>query len=172
MGKATFKDLTGKKFGKLTVVALEGQNKWGQMRYECICDCGNRKVIRGVSLTAKNGTRSCGCIPKSKSSKPANMLLDKLSEQLGLNVIREYPLGFFFFDGYIKELNVLIESDGTYWHSSKKAKENDARKTALAEELGFIFIRVKNDSIKDVEAALTYVMSAIQKSTLQQLNAL
>jgi len=50
------------------------------------------------------------------------MLLDKLSEQLGLNVIREYPLGFFFFDGYIKELNVLIESDGTYWHSSKKAK--------------------------------------------------
>jgi very-short-patch-repair endonuclease len=100
------------------------------------------------------------------------MLLDKLSEQLGLNVIREYPLGFFFFDGYIKELNVLIESDGTYWHSSKKAKENDARKTALAEELGFIFIRVKNDSIKDVEAALTYVMSAIQKSTLQQLNAL
>lgn len=43
-------DLTGLKFGKLTVlkVAPKTQRK---TFYECVCDCGNKKVVRGDALT-------------------------------------------------------------------------------------------------------------------------
>lgn len=57
-----FKDLTGKKFGKLT--ALEVDHKEGKVYFwKCKCDCGNEVVIRGASLS--NGhTKSCGCAHK------------------------------------------------------------------------------------------------------------
>ena len=53
------KDLTGKKFGKLTVLERILNEKG--TKYKCLCDCGNIKIIRGTDLS--NGkTQSCGCI--------------------------------------------------------------------------------------------------------------
>lgn len=48
-------DLVGRRFGRWTVVANAGAKKWF-----CICDCGTRRHVRGLSL--RNGeSRSCGC---------------------------------------------------------------------------------------------------------------
>lgn len=46
--------------------------------------------------------------------------LDKLSELLCLKVERGYKISNYHheFDGYIKELNLLIEFDGDYWHGN------------------------------------------------------
>lgn len=58
-------DLTGQKFGKLTVLYeiepyIDKHNK-KHCRYMCQCECGNTKVVRANSL--RNGyTKSCGCI--------------------------------------------------------------------------------------------------------------
>lgn len=66
MGK--FKDLTGMKFGKLTVNrrAEDYYTKSGKRitKWDCTCDCGNTIIVRTNGLTT-NHTRSCGCIPKS-----------------------------------------------------------------------------------------------------------
>lgn len=52
-------DLTGKKFGKLTVLKRSLDEKG--TKYQCLCECGNIKMIRGADLS--NGkTQSCGCI--------------------------------------------------------------------------------------------------------------
>lgn len=54
-----FEDLTGKKFGHLTVIERV-ENKGLYVMWRCKCDCGNETVTRATSL--KNGhTRSCGC---------------------------------------------------------------------------------------------------------------
>lgn len=62
-------DLTGKRFGKLTVIKKDKPhyttggnivNKW-----MCQCDCGNQKSVLGASLRSGN-TRSCGCLGKEK----------------------------------------------------------------------------------------------------------
>lgn len=60
MGK--YQDLTGKKYGKLTVIEpineklLSGQHK----RLICQCECGNTTIVSSVHL--KNGdTQTCGC---------------------------------------------------------------------------------------------------------------
>ena len=58
-----FKDLTGKKFGRLTVIERVSNNKWGQTKWLCQCDCGKKKIIYGGSLTRKiESTKSCGCL--------------------------------------------------------------------------------------------------------------
>lgn len=54
------KDLTGKIFGRLTVISYAGKGKW-----HCKCSCGTEKDIVGASL--RNGvTKSCGCYNKDK----------------------------------------------------------------------------------------------------------
>lgn len=66
-----FIDLTGQKFGKLTVIkrADDYISPKGNhfVRWLCKCDCGNEAIVAGSSLRAKNGTKSCGCINKEKS---------------------------------------------------------------------------------------------------------
>ena len=66
-----FIDLTGQKFGKLTVIKRAENNNRGQTQWLCQCECGNKKIILGNNL--KNGTtKSCGCIQKEHRLKGFN----------------------------------------------------------------------------------------------------
>lgn len=56
-------ELIGKEFGKLTVLS-RADTKNGQIFYNCLCECGNRTVVRG-DLLRKGKTRSCGCLLKA-----------------------------------------------------------------------------------------------------------
>lgn len=53
-------DLTGKVFGKLTVIKLLCRNKHSKYVWLCKCDCGNEKEIVGSHITCGE-TISCGC---------------------------------------------------------------------------------------------------------------
>lgn len=58
-----FKDMTGQKLGKLTVLERAPNNKLGDAMWLCACECGKTKVIKGVQLRKTNQpTRSCGCM--------------------------------------------------------------------------------------------------------------
>lgn len=61
-------DLTGKKFGRLTVLAESGRNKNNHIIWLCKCDCGNEKNVLGDSLR-RGHTLSCGCLALEKLSK-------------------------------------------------------------------------------------------------------
>ena len=76
-----FIDLTGKKFGRLTV--LEKLNKRGNEWYwKCQCDCGNIKEVRGVCL--REGTiKSCGCLKKETDRQPKRNVKDELGNKYG-----------------------------------------------------------------------------------------
>ena len=55
------RDLTGEKFGRLTVVKRVKNSKSGNIMWECKCECGNTKIVAGGHL--KNGSiKSCGCL--------------------------------------------------------------------------------------------------------------
>lgn len=55
------KDLTGQKFGKLTVIKeMAKRYSDGSITWLCKCECGNSKIIPSVSLI-QNYTQSCGC---------------------------------------------------------------------------------------------------------------
>lgn len=51
--------LVGMKFGRLTVVGID-RTLNGKLRYECLCDCGNKTIVFPANLKRGN-TTSCGC---------------------------------------------------------------------------------------------------------------
>lgn len=61
-------NLTGKRFGRLLVLGDNEKRKRGNVLWECLCDCGNKKITYGFSL--RNGvTKSCGCLAKELTIK-------------------------------------------------------------------------------------------------------
>ena len=66
-----FQDLTGKTFGRLTVVKrapslIEPSGRKRTM-FECVCSCGNSCIVAATSLKS-GASKSCGCI-KSERNK-------------------------------------------------------------------------------------------------------
>lgn len=54
-------DLSGERFGRLTVECFSHRSSGGDAMWKCKCDCGNEKVILGANL--KSGvSKSCGCL--------------------------------------------------------------------------------------------------------------
>lgn len=55
------KNLTGQKFGRLTVLERVPNISHGKASWSCICECGNKIVTLGNSLVRQK-TQSCGCL--------------------------------------------------------------------------------------------------------------
>lgn len=58
MGK--IKDLTGQKFGKLTVLEITNERRNRQVVWKCQCECGNITYVVGQALRTGH-TTTCGC---------------------------------------------------------------------------------------------------------------
>lgn len=56
--------MLGKRFGLITVEDYSHEEGRNLKYYHCVCDCGERKVIRGSSLTSGK-TTSCGCVQRA-----------------------------------------------------------------------------------------------------------
>ena len=83
------KDLTGQKFGKLTILRRVEDRKRGRPMWLCQCECGNQTVVSSTRLLLPNGTRSCGCL----RHQPSNNLVDLTGKVFGhLTVLRRVHL--------------------------------------------------------------------------------
>ena len=61
--RVRYEDLTGQRFGKLTVKSLADKDGSGTVRWNCICDCGESITVPAGQL--KGGyRRSCGCLSR------------------------------------------------------------------------------------------------------------
>lgn len=65
----TRQDLTGQRFGRLTVISLDPiRSKSGRARWFCKCDCGGQCVSEALNLR-QGSTNSCGCYSRQRSSE-------------------------------------------------------------------------------------------------------
>ncbi len=81
--RSRLNDLSGQRFGRLTVLRLTDNVVGKKKKYVCKCDCGNEIIVQAGNL-ANGHTRSCGCL-----------VIDKNSEQKKVN---EYEI----IDGYVR----------------------------------------------------------------------
>lgn len=147
--KTLFKDVTGQKFGKLTVLNYEIRE--GKTYCFCHCDCGNEVWVAKKNLI--NGhTQSCGCI--SNSIGEAN--IQKILQNNAIKICKEYifkDLPNRRFDFYLPEYNRLIEFDGLQhfkfentWHKTeaefKKAQLRDKEKNEYALAYNIPLVRI------------------------------
>jgi hypothetical protein len=78
-----FKDITGQKFGRLTVIERLENDKWKQARWKCLCECGNYIICITRDLK-KGSVKSCGCLHKE--------IIKKVNTKHGLKKTRLYRL--------------------------------------------------------------------------------
>lgn len=85
-------DLTGKVFGRLTVIG-RGERLHGELAWLTQCTCGKQKLVRAYDL--RHNTRSCGCLSvdkvierstqhgltKSAEHRAWNAMLDRCSNE-------------------------------------------------------------------------------------------
>jgi len=70
-------DLTNQRFGRLIVLEGTTKRKYGEVIWDCICDCGKFTKVRSGSLRSSK-TKSCGCLHREQitelglSSKGSN----------------------------------------------------------------------------------------------------
>ena len=84
--KACFQSLVGNKYGKLTVIERDKNDKFNQVQYKCLCDCGGITTVSANNL--RNGiTNSCGCL-KSKGE----MLINKWLQDHNINFKTQYSI--------------------------------------------------------------------------------
>ena len=60
-------DLTGKTFGRLSVLRKAGHSG-GKAIWECLCECGTIKPVRGVHLRSGRQV-SCGCLKAARATE-------------------------------------------------------------------------------------------------------
>jgi hypothetical protein len=56
-------DLTGQRFGRLTIVRQCGKSNNGKLLWLCVCDCG-KTTITNTSNLRGGTTKSCGCLQR------------------------------------------------------------------------------------------------------------
>lgn len=85
---AEFKDLTGQKFGRLTVIDISKKVQSGKREryyWKCKCECGKYHEVRTDGLTSGN-VQSCGCLHRGQAIK--NVSLHHTHKQSGSRLYR------------------------------------------------------------------------------------
>ena len=126
-GHLSYTDLSGKKFGKLTVlnrIKLEDKHHF---YWNCLCDCGKHTNVRASDLITGN-TKSCGCLRDETAmtnlkklhkgpSKGELIIADILTKakipfETEKSFDDEKRVQFYRFDFYIPSINSCIEFQG------------------------------------------------------------
>ena len=109
---STFKDLTGQKFGRLTVIKRIANhiqpNGASVTMWECQCECGNIHHVSSTGLI-RGDSKSCGCLKKDiskyrfKYNNPKSKVnIYDLSKEYGICYTNNYDktsgINYFYFD--------------------------------------------------------------------------
>lgn len=71
-GLTCFKDITGQKFNRWTVIKVSKRKAGTNYYWWCVCECGTIKEVRGTALI-HGGSKSCRCL-RIEVSKKLNSL--------------------------------------------------------------------------------------------------
>lgn len=63
----SFIDLTGKRFGRWTVIKRGPDTDYQHPRFYCVCDCGTEKLVKAQTIRSGEST-SCGCYNKEQKT--------------------------------------------------------------------------------------------------------
>lgn len=147
-------NLTGQKFGKLTVIgATDMRTNSGNQVWKCLCDCGNICYVSTNHLQSHN-TQSCGCL---QGNSIGELEIKQILDDLNINYQQEYIFAelpnrrydFAVFNNQ-QEIIELIEFDGEqhymetpYFHTTLLEQQQiDYEKTQFAKSKDIPLIRI------------------------------
>lgn len=110
------------------------RRRWASLTKE------QRREANAKSIQAANSA--------SKKKTKIERIVEKFLMDFGLCHVYQKAIGPYFADFYIPAMNLVIECDGAYWHSSDKAKAKDAHRDSVMKDMGINVLRLKETAIK------------------------
>lgn len=157
--QSSFINLTGQKFGLLTVLGLNTQlSKPKEKIYNCLCECGKTVYINGKSLVSGN-TQSCGCSRLSHGEIKISSILNNYNipfetEKTFDTCINPKTNKKLRFDFYVNN-QYLIEFDGKQhftqsknWEPLEEVQYRDNLKNQWCKENHIQLIRIPYTKLK------------------------
>jgi len=113
-----FIDLTGERFGRLTVLERGKNNNSGKVRWLCNCDCGNKILCNRNELRSRD-TRSCGCykLDKLTNEKTEKLYPTRKRKAKETKTITEEERYLSFVNWFFEKINKT--NDCWLWTASK-----------------------------------------------------
>jgi hypothetical protein len=75
-------DLTGRVFGRLTVISRAENARDGRPNWNCVCSCENRITVVSGSHLAGGYTKSCGCLHRETAAENARKAHSRSAKRL------------------------------------------------------------------------------------------
>lgn len=136
-------DLTGKRFGNLTVIRNIGKDKHGNRLWECSCDCGNKSSVYRAKDLNIGKYKSCGCLSKRQLKKEYNLKNNLCSVEGCCNV--HYGLGYCLkhYTEYKRHGEIRTNEEKSNYLSAarkelaKNRKKKDSKKCDYCDKNGY-----------------------------------
>lgn len=161
--RKSLKDLSGKRFGHLTVIKYIGTINRNS-KYLVRCDCGKEYEIYAQNLT-QGTTTSCGCVKETHGEQKIRFILEQnhinfINQKSFKDFIYEDTKGHPKYDFYLPEHKILIEYDGEQhfrrvfsWDSEESfvlRQKHDKDKNQYAFNNNYIIIRIPYTHYNDL----------------------
>lgn len=172
-GKKCVKDLTGMKFGILTVVKRTDKNKSGNVQWICKCDCGETTVVSSSNLL-RNHTVSCGCVIST-----GEVLLAKALRKNKIKFVKQKKFdgcvdkGSLKFDFYLPDYGWCIECNGhqhyrpVEWFGGEEQFDTQKRRDKIKYDFcksNFIpLIRIHYSDYKEMDRVADSIDSCLKR---------
>lgn len=139
----------GKKFSESTKEKLRvvTTNKWKDLEFRKMMSKA-RHGTHNADVQRKNGLKGYLKLVRSKNPTSIEKIVYDYLLLKGILFEKQKSIGKrFVVDAYIPSLNLVIEADGTYWHSRPDNMERDKRKDSYLKTKGFSLIRLTDIEI-------------------------
>lgn len=140
---------------RLTAITMHGTaHPLYKPKTEMACViCGKKRMVK-PSLVARFRccSRRCASIyGQTVKQKPSSIEETMATEfaSLGLSFERQYIIGRWSCDFAFVDHRVVVECDGTYWHSLPRRKQLDSSKDTQLKNHGWVVIRLPESAIRD-----------------------
>jgi very-short-patch-repair endonuclease/endogenous inhibitor of DNA gyrase (YacG/DUF329 family) len=133
----------------------ECHNRAMDTRYEKECPVCHKVFLAKPCNAKRGGDTYCSRHCKIKGKEPTliEVIIGKVLSSLSVEYIPQYPIGRYVCDYFIPSSQLVIECDGSYWHSIPNVKERDRKKDKHFANRGYNVLRLPEDLIKNNLAA-------------------
>ena len=89
--RLAYKDLTGRKYGQLTVLREYGRDNHKNVLWECRCDCGRNIYVTSGNLNSGNSTRCRNCLYEAQKERYEDLTGRKFGRLTEVKIVAHGP---------------------------------------------------------------------------------
>ena len=157
LGQKNCIDITGQKFGRLTVVKKSNIRKDRKVCWECLCECGSEIIAAGKGLRL-GLIQSCGCLKSIGEEKISRILADNnisFEREKIFNDFKPYRYDFYVDNKYVIEYDGKQHFQEYNWgnenHTMEESQNRDALKNSYCHQNNIPIIRIPYTHLNDLE---------------------